>query len=112
MSDRLEKVKSLVQKELAKILLKESDFSYDVLVTLTRVDIPPDLRTANAKISVIPTQKTKEVINLLKHNIYDIQQQLNRRIRTRPVPKITFVEEKGTAEAARIEALLEKIQQG
>ena len=109
MSTRLEKVKRLIQRELAEILLRENDFGRDILITLTRVDVSDDLRSAAAYISVSSEEKTKEVFKTLRDNIYEIQQKLNRRMRTRPVPKLRFVEEKKVREAAKIEALLEKI---
>ncbi len=58
----------------------------------------------------MPEGAEKEVFDLLNKNIYDIQQQINKRLNMRPVPRIQFEKEKQTKEAARIEKILEDIK--
>lgn len=108
---RVEKIQSLIQQELAKIILREMDFPSDVLVTITRAYVPSNLEVANVYISVLPEEKTSEVFQSLNHNIYSLQQFLNKKLRMRPVPKIQFFQEKKIAEAARIEELLAKVKE-
>ena len=108
---RVEKIQSLIQQELAKMMLREMDFPSDVLVTITRAYVPSNLEVANVYISVLPEEKTREVFKSLNHNIYSLQQFLNKKLRMRPVPKIQFFQEKKIAEAARIEELLAKVKE-
>ncbi len=110
MSNRLPKVNELIKRELSGILLKESEFSKDVLVTITRVETSANLQQTKVYISVMPEEKIKEVLQVLNRNIYDFQQKLNKRLSMRPVPKIQFIEEKETKTVGRIEQLLEKIK--
>ena len=110
MSNRIEKVSSLIQEELSQILLKEVDFPKDVLVTITRVEIIVNLSDARIYISVIPENQTDKVFETLNRRIYDIQQCLNRRLNMRPIPKIEFRKEEKTQQAARVEELLEKLK--
>jgi ribosome-binding factor A len=107
---RVEKIQSLIQQELGKILLREADFPLDILVTITRVYVPSNLEVANVYISVLPEEKTGEVFNSLNRNIYSLQQFLNKKLRMRPVPKIQFFKEKKIAEAARVEELLAEVK--
>lgn len=107
---RVEKIQSLIQQELGKILLREADFPLDVLVTITRVYVPSNLEVANVYISVLPEEKTGEVFNSLNRNIYSLQQFLNKKLRMRPVPKMQFFKENKIAEAARVEELLAEIK--
>ncbi len=58
----------------------------------------------------MPEDKKERVFDSLNKNVYNIQQQLNKRLKMRPVPKIKFKEEKKTEEAARIEKILEEIK--
>ena len=109
---RVEKVQSLIQQELGSILLKEVDFGPDVLATITRVHVPSNLEVANVYISVLPEEKTEEILRSLERDIYDLQQILNKKLRMRPVPKMQFFIEKKVAEAARIEELLADIKKG
>ncbi|MFA5742818.1 MAG: 30S ribosome-binding factor RbfA [Candidatus Paceibacterota bacterium] len=107
---RVEKIQSLIQQELAKIILREIDFPQNVLATITRVYVPSNLEVANVYISVLPEEKTSEVFQSLNRNIYSLQQFLNKKLRMRPVPKIQFFREKKIAEAARVEELLAEIK--
>jgi len=106
---RIEKVNAFIKKELGSIILKEVDIFPDILLTITRVESSSNLIEAKVYLSILPEEKTEEVINLLKRKIYFIQQMLNKKLQIRPVPKIIFVKESRTAEASRIEELLREI---
>ncbi|XOB41983.1 MAG: 30S ribosome-binding factor RbfA [Candidatus Nealsonbacteria bacterium] len=110
MSKRIQRVNQLIKKELSQILLREVDFPKDILVTITRVDTSPNLRESKVFISAVPEDKTQRVLKTLNQKIYELQQKINRRLKMRPVPRIRFLEERETAEAGRIEELLEKLK--
>lgn len=110
MTQRIYRINQLLKEKLGKILLKEGNFPKDCLVTITRVETSVDLREAKIWFSVLPENKTKEIARILNKRIYDIQQKINKTLNMRPVPKIRFLREKKTKEAARIEKLLEKIK--
>jgi len=111
MSNRIEKVNSLLQHEIGKILLRDFAFSPDVLVTLTRVDTSANMIEAKAYISVFPEPKSEGIINALNKSVYDIQYKINRTLRMRPIPKIRFVKETEISKAAKIEELLFKAKE-
>lgn len=108
MSNRIEKVNSLLQHEIGKILLKDFAFSPEILVTLTRVDTSANLIEAKAYVSVYPEEKAESIIGALNKSVYDIQYQINRILKMRPIPKIKFVKETEISKAAKIEELLVK----
>ncbi len=110
-TNKIEKVNSLLEQEIGKLIRKDFSFSPDVLVTLTRVESSSNLIEAKAYISVFPDNKADEVIYNLKKSIYDIQYQINRTLRTRPIPKIKFIKEEEVSKAARVEELLAKISE-
>jgi len=103
------RVNQLIKKELSQIILREVSFAKGILVTVTRVDTSPNLIQSKIYISVMPEDQNSQVLKILDENIYDIQQLLNKRLNMRPIPKIKFVQEKKTIEAARIEELLANI---
>lgn len=109
-SKRIQRVNQLIKKELSHILLKEVEFPEDTLVTVTRVEASNDLREAKVYLSVLPENQAEKIIRILNYQIYNIQQFLNKRLNMRPIPKIRFLEEKETAEAGRIEELLEELK--
>lgn len=108
--ERIQRVNQLIKKELSQIILKEFDFPQGVLATLTRVESAGNLIQAKVYVSVLPETKSAEVLKNLNRRIYDLQQKLNRRLKMRPMPKIIFIEERATAEAGRVEELLETIK--
>ncbi len=110
MTERIQRVNHLIRQELSQIILREFDFLSDVLITLTRVETSSNLIQAKAHISVMPEKKTKQILQILNRQIYQLQQKLNRRLKMRPVPRIKFLEEKKTSEAGRIEKILEEIK--
>lgn len=105
---RIQRVNRLIQQELSRIILRELDFSFDALITLTRVETSGNLIQAKVYISVIPENDAKRVFFVLNQRIYWLQQKLNQRLKMRPVPRIKFLEEKKTSEAHKIEEILEK----
>lgn len=111
MANRIDRVNSLLEHELGKILLRDFAFSPEILVTLTRVDTTANLIEAKAYISVFPELKSDGIINALNKSVYDIQYKINRTLRMRPIPRIRFVKEKEISKAARIEELLTKVSE-
>ena len=110
MSKRIQRVNQLIKKELSQILLREVEFPSGVLVTVTRVESSFDLNQAKVYISCLPEEKTPIVFQILNRRIYELQQELNHRLRMRPIPRIKFVEEKETKEAGKIEEILEELK--
>ena len=112
MKDRIRQVNEVFKQELGKILLREIEMPEGTVVTLTRVEASGNLQQAKVYISVVPDERGEKVLKLLGQNIYDIQQSLNERLKMRPVPKIQWVSETTTAQAQRVEEILDKIKKG
>jgi len=111
MSNRIEKVNSLLEHELSKIIFRDFAFSPEILVTLTRVETTANLIEAKVYISVFPEPKADPIINALNKSVYDVQCKINRTLRMRPIPRIRFVKETEIAKAAKIEELLVKAKE-
>ncbi len=110
MSRRVKKVNTLIKKTLGKIPLKEFGRPKDTLITITRVKTTPNLIKSRVFINIIPKEKTEEVVESLKKEVYHIQQKLNKELKIRPVPKIIFKIEERVEKAAKVEELLNKIK--
>lgn len=106
---RIERLKELLREELSKILDRELEFPDEGLVTITRVVISPDKHYAAVLISILGTE-TKKVMEILEKNVYNVQQLLNRRVRMRPVPKISFALDEGEAEREKVEKSLAELK--
>ena len=119
MSNRVEKVNSLLRDEISKIILRDFDFflpasrqGQEVLVTLTRVECSANLFEAKAYISVYPETESDKILKVLNKSIYDIQHKINRTLKMRPIPKIIFAGEKNISKADKVEELLTKLKIG
>ncbi len=110
MTNRIDKVNSLLEHEISKIISRDFAFP-ETLVTLTCVDTTPNLIEARAHISVLPDDKADKVIGVLNRGVYSVQQKINKKLNMRPIPKIIFVKDEKIAHTARIEELLEKIKE-
>jgi ribosome-binding factor A len=109
-SKRIKRVNQLIKCEISQILLREIDYPKDILVTVTRAETSPDLRESRVFISIMPEENGKKIIQFLNRRIYCLQQKINKKLKMKPVPKITFCEEKKTKEAARIEKILDELK--
>jgi ribosome-binding factor A len=110
MSKRIQRVNQLIKREISQIILREIDSPKDTLITVTRVETTPNLIESRVFISVLPEENCEKIIKFLKKIIYQLQQKINKKLKMRPVPKIIFMEEKKTAEAARIEKILDELK--
>ena len=58
----------------------------------------------------MPEKRSLDVLQILKRQIYDIQQILNKRLKMKLIPRIKFIEDKETRKAGKIEELLEELK--
>lgn len=113
MEKTINKLNSLIKKELGRIILRDVDFSEGVgaLVTLTRVETTSDRIEAKVYVSVLPVFRTKGILTVLNKLIFSLQAKLNKRLLIRPVPKIRFLAEDRSIEADRVERILEEVKE-
>lgn len=109
-SRRLEKVNRHIQRTLASILVSEADIPEGVLVTVSRVDTTPNLKSCKVWLYIQPLGQAEEVLTHLKGQLYDIQGALNRELQMRPLPRISLQIDKGSEHAERIEEKLAEIK--
>lgn len=111
MTERVPQVNELLKKEIGALLLRDLEIEEGVIVTVTRVESTLNLQVARVYISVMPEQESQKVMEFLEREIFSIQQELNKRLRMRPVPKIEWRSETKTKEAQQIEELLDRIKE-
>lgn len=99
----------LLKEEVSRIINK--DFrTPEVLITVTRVDTSPDLNQSKIYVSVIPEEESDKALKGLRTQIYSLQQQVNKRLNMRPVPRIRFEKDQESRKAGRVEAIIEKLK--
>ena len=88
-STRQSKIARLIQKELGDIFLKMTKETRGVLVSVSIVRVSPDLGIAKAYLSVFPSAKGEEIVELLNKSI---RFELGNRVRhqLRIIPELRF----------------------
>jgi ribosome-binding factor A len=108
MSRRTEQVNDVIRAELAELVREEiNDPRMHGLVTITRVDVSPDLRQARAYVSVLGTDddRTSTMEALTSARQY-LRHELGKRIRIRYVPNLRFVSDRSIEEGQQMTDLL------
>jgi ribosome-binding factor A len=103
---RIEKINTLLREVIAGILARELQPAADVMVTVTRVAASPDLHYATVFVSALGAADERAVLADLSRAAGTIQRGLNRAVRMRPVPKITFAIDEQEKRRERIERIL------
>lgn len=100
-----------IQKELSLLLQQQVEPELGALITLNHVKATPDLSIASAYITVMPENKTPQVLALLAQENWQIRHLLAQRIRNvvRQVPEIRFFEDETRKQATKVDDLLANI---
>lgn len=111
-SKRQLKIARQLQKDLSEIFrLKLGDYFKNTLVTITRVQVSPDLSVARVYISVLTTTESPQVIDQIKEHKSELRGALGLRIgkQVRKIPELVFIEDHGSAHASQIDEILSKL---
>lgn len=106
---RYQRVTSLLQEQLNKVILREMEFA-GALVTVTEVQVQKDLDYADVYVSVIPNDREQEIFKMLVEKQKYLEHVLFKKINIKPMPVIRFVLDKGLSNAAEIEKAFLKIE--
>lgn len=91
--DRLERVNSLLKRVIAEAMFSvmQGDTVQPGLITVTSVSCGKDLRDATVKVSVFGDDALKDMaLQHLKHNAKRFQQEINRQVKMKFTPRLTF----------------------
>lgn len=109
MKHRIERINSLIQEELAKILVREMNF-HEALVTITEVECSDELDYATVRVSVIPSERAEPALKMLVKATPHLQYLLLRKMNIKPMPKIHFQIDHGPEKAAEMEKIMKGIE--
>jgi ribosome-binding factor A len=108
MSRRTEMLASLIQRELAAIILRDlDDPRLAGFPSITRVKVSPDLSIADVYVSVMGTQTQQNLaLNALRHSAGLMRAKLTQSVSLRTAPYLKFhLDERLKKELAVLEAL-------
>ncbi len=111
-TQRQERINSLLQEEISRILVQELQDEVLRLVTITGVSVSPDLHYAKVYASVLgDEEQIHEAMKVLLKRRKEIQHYLAENVVLRYLPRLSFVADRTAARAQRIETLLYQIAQ-
>lgn len=105
---RVQQVAAVLKKELALLADKAIDKNFGI-VTLTGVDVQPDLKEAKAYVSCFEQNSEKEVLKILNAKANEFQHIMGRRLRMKFTPRIKFLLDRGIENVDKVERLFEEI---
>lgn len=109
MTTRTEKVASLIQQIVAAFLPELLEKAA-VGVTVTGVDVSPDMRNATVWVSVLDAMKQDITLGVIEASRREFQRQVASRMTTKFVPRLSFKLDAGGQYADHINRLLHKLE--
>lgn len=111
MSRRLQRINVLFQHELAELIRSElRDPRLGDIISVTRVEVSPDLENANAYVSVMGDAEAKSsTMRALTAAAPFLRRHLVERIRIRRIPALHFVLDETMEEAAHVLDLMKRV---
>ena len=109
MKYRLERVREVLKRELGVIMVRELRFT-SPLVTVSDVDITPDLKQAHVFVSAIGNDRQqREAIELLEQNRAMLQQELAKRVVIKYTPHLNFKLDGSIERGARVITIMDEL---
>lgn len=113
MSIRTERLGAVIQRDLGKIIQKDYQRSGS-FITVTKVNVTPDLMIAKIFISVYAPGKDDDAIfHYIEERNADIRKELANKIRhqVRRIPELEFIKDESAQYAERMENLFQEIRE-
>jgi ribosome-binding factor A len=110
---RTDRVADLLRAELSDLILREMKDPRIRLVSLTGIEVTPDLRRAIVRVSALGDDAHRqEAVEALRHARGFLRTELARRLRTRVTPELVFELDRGAEHSQMISDLLESLHDG
>lgn len=110
MSRRTERLAEEIREEVALLIAGELKDPRIGFVTVTRVEVTPDLRTARVYVGVLGTEKQRTTsLAGLKQGAGFLRRALGRTLRLRHTPELVFQYDEGLEASDRVAKLLAEI---
>ena len=108
-SNRIGRINEEVQRELSALLREVKDPRVGGLISITNVEVTPDLKFAKVYVSVLEEDKAADTLKGLKSAAGFLRHELGARLNLRHTPQLQFVPDDSIADGAHIFDLLSKL---
>lgn len=111
MTRRTKQVGEMLREELSDIIRREVKDPRIGFMSITSVDVPPDLRSAQVFVSVLGTDRERvDTLDALRSASRFIRFHLKPRLRMRQIPELEFRDDRSMEYAQRITTTLREIK--
>jgi ribosome-binding factor A len=108
MSERQGRVGNLIQECAARFIQHEANTN--PLITVTRVDISPDLKRALIFFTTIPDGKEQDALIFLKRGASELRQYLKDNAKMKRIPHLEFMLDAGERHRQHIDEVMREIE--
>ncbi len=113
MSRRTAQVGEFLREELTDIIRREVKDPRVGFMSVTRVEVPPDLRSARVYVSVLGTDEERAgTLAALRSAAGFIRYHLRPRLRMRQIPELEFRDDRSMEHADQIAQALQELDEG
>ena len=107
MSERQAKVGNLLKEHIATFVLHEANT--DPMITVTRVDMSPDLKRAIVFITTLPDGREDDALIFLKRNGTEMRNYLKNKAAFGRIPHLDFMVDAGERHRQHIDEVMQQI---
>ena len=104
--NRIGRINEEVQRELSALIPTVKDPRVRGMISVTAVDVTPDLKYAKIFISVLDKGDSEQVLKGLKSAAGYLRRELGGRLNLRHTPELSFVQDDSMAKGAKILEML------
>ena len=107
---RPEKVGDQIQRELSDLVKNELRDPRVGMLTITSVDVSPDLSHAKVFVTVLDKQALESTLEGLKRSAGYLRSQLARRIKLYTTPELRFVHDDSVERGSHLSSLIDSLK--
>jgi ribosome-binding factor A len=107
---RQKRVASLIKEELSHLLIEGIQDSSSGLITITRVEMSPDLKTAHIYLSLFGGEQNEAIIELLDEKKGYLRKSIASKVKLKYNPLLIFSFDPNPDYEAKIDKLIENIR--
>jgi len=107
---RQKRVASLIKEELSRLLIEEIQDSSSGLITVTRVEMSPDLKTAYIYLSIFGGEQQETILELLNKKKGYLRKSIASKVKLKYNPMLIFSFDPNPEYEEKIDRLIENIK--
>ncbi|HHB93151.1 MAG TPA: 30S ribosome-binding factor RbfA [Thioploca sp.] len=107
---RTQRISEQIQRELASIIHKEINTKTFGMITISGVDVSPDLKQAKIYVTVLAGDEKTTVKYLNNEMKGRLRHGLSQRLTTRTTPQLYFIHDGSIEYGTRLSALIESVK--